>query len=297
MPDAPSRPISPRDHRMLVGGALSYLPQKAQGVREKYATEPVAGSPAAQEEKKAAGPLRELLYETTALANVRLIAAEDCLASVGLLLGRNAAYAPMPTLRTAAELCARAWWLLEPDISEKDRVRRTLADFWEGLVELRRIPTVSQVPQSFWERVEAHKQLAIRAGIPVATRQGSAIPSVRNQKSSDPRRILSAMVKAAPELVKRTPGYSYRFLSGFAHGEAFALQFLVTPGVDGTATLGVSDELVRQQLLHSGLVMIFYLLAVRRQWRHYGWTDTEPLMAQIRFILNQVEQSRPADAD
>lgn len=256
----------------IVGGSLRGIGIAANQARQDRGFEPAADSNAAQDEAAADPPMRELLGMAKALGVVRMAAAEDCLASAGVLLQQGHSYAAFPVIRASSELSARAWWILDPRPEPRERVTRYLADFWNGLEEYRKIPAPGG-RAALWSDARRSASLAEEAGFLVRERQGGVPALTPFEASPKPEHLLRQMLGEAPPEVRPAANYSYRLLSAFAHGEVAALQFVTgSPAEDDRITLGGRNEKVRPQLLiQSGLSVVFYLLAVRRHLRYFGW--------------------------
>lgn len=217
------------------------------GVRQLQAPqwEPAAGSEAARElanteTRQGGDPWGPEIPRTSyAVANLLMTGVFDNLASLYTLLGD-----PMPTIgptvvaRSALDMGATAWWLMQPGIGARHRACRELA---LSLTSARRAKQVAEELDDDEGKAEGMAQEAnvmrrisnLAISPPTGTRWQ---PVIEGESCPDATHLTADMLKASFPPGTATTSF-YRAYSAVTHGEIYGLMNFMTPVPDGSGLL------------------------------------------------------------
>jgi len=176
---------------------------------------------------------QEPAFTLQSLALMRLAAAADNLAATGLLIAakREGLYSPWSVGRAVMEASGVAFWLLDPSLSIKDRVGRSLTDRLVSIASARRFGSKVGSGFNFEDRFQ---QVVEKTGVldlhVMGEGWGRYVETPRPNKTQLVHDVLGPVV---------SPGI-YSLFSGWAHGEAWAISEAVrySPTVEDTAVPG-----------------------------------------------------------
>lgn len=242
---------------------------QAHSTAHRRSTAPLwePGTPAALEAEALGAGGTKTLGELIGVVELRLSAAEDLLAGAGTVLAGEAGlmWSLYPLVRSAAEFSARAAWLVEPDLTPRQRAGRLVAERLYSLGEQANLP----IPGAKEEA--AAKKRKIRAE---AQRAG-----VTPEKRPTSTKLLDEVYALEG---RRTGAAAYQMLSAFAHGTLYAMMRMLRPIVDengaqlprpadGMTYMQVATDAPTEALaVLSGLLP--YNEAARRYW---AWTGRD----------------------
>lgn len=122
--------------------------------------------------------------------------------------------------RSIAEVCSKAWWLLEPGVGARGRVERLQCLRLRSAIEGERAAEADGIEQADWhEYTETQSQVAEYAGklgLDQPRRDGHAYVCGSQRMPSVSRNVGAMLSDVGVEA-------AYNIHSGFAHGEIFAL--------------------------------------------------------------------------
>lgn len=193
------------------GRHLSRIGVLAANMREANGTDVSGRSPAHAERVAAANDdVRTLLIDAYMNADLRLKVVEDHVTAMGTLMSQTGTvFGHYPLARSAVEISARAWWLVDPDISGPDRAARVIGDRLAGLSEMKKF------------RFAAIQQIVDKRQRAIAQRSSRA--RIRQVGPGSTTGIIGRMLGSK----LGEPAYAY--LSGFTHGWIDAFHELVKP--------------------------------------------------------------------
>jgi hypothetical protein len=215
-------------------------------------------------------PVRQV-YSTAALL---LSAVDDNLQGIyRLLIPEALGVALTASSRSAVELCARAYWIMDPGIDVRNRIARGMTERLASLREQKKLPIDPE------ERARAARRVA---GITSAARR------LRFQIRTD-RRGPQSIGKPRPpatELVARLmdgrdPRFGevlYRTYSATSHGTLYGITTHLRREPDPTGQHELVAKLdfdPRSVLTIAGAVVLAYQRTIDRQVALYGWDPEE----------------------
>jgi len=250
--------------------------------------EPAAGSEAASElgggEVRADGsPWGQDPPRTAyAAANLMMHAVLDNLASLHELLDdQMPVIGPTVVARSAIEIAAGAWWLMEPRLGGRARVCREAA---LSLASARRAGQLAdefratgfEVSDAIEEAGQQEARVLERiAAFGLGTPTAGFSPSIENQKAPGATHGTAAMLRTV--MPAGTPGTAvYRTYSAPTHGTIYGLMQFMAPGVTSDGAPYLHWHL-RPDVLDSTVQMA--IMTVREPWRRIrtvmGWGKLE----------------------
>lgn len=217
--------------------------------------EPTPGSEAAAEianteVRQTGGPWGENPPRTAyAAANLMMTGVLDDLASIHKLIGiKMSVIGPTVIARSAIEIAADAWWLMEPGIGARRRVCRELALSLESARRARQVAEEFQahalargvqVGQEITDALQQEADVLQRiTDLGVAPPSPGFSPKVETKKAESATDATAGVLKEV--LRKQGPGSSvYRTYSAVTHGTFYGLMNFMKPGVaaDGSELL------------------------------------------------------------
>jgi hypothetical protein len=262
---------------------LEAIRQVAERERAVNRHVPAAGSQAEHELDGQPIAVQQALTTARTLANLRLVVVEEHLASMARCVSdAQGVYAVYTLARTAAELSARAWWLLDPDLGPRRRASRAWVERRYSAQQVRRLPAFSR------ERAasnQAHLQQVEREGARGGLTAGKA------DRRPDGTSLMASVFEQAPELGE----YAYQRLAAFTHGTAYALAAflrLAAPAPEGAlsgmtqiTTTAVHDA----EGLH--LALIPYMKAVDRFTTYCAWPADE-WRSHLAYTSSEIGNAR-----
>jgi hypothetical protein len=189
--------------------------------RRVYELKPASGSPALKEQ--AAGRDISLEYTNAAFSMpwLLMVASEDHVNSLRLVLHRASQFSPAVLARAALEAAARAWWHLHPQIDINERIRRSMSEqlySYGQFVELEKLHEGEDF--GGLERLEETARDAKALGFDVRRSKKTGLPVAIGDDRPGSGELIEAMMTA----YHPTMGpFMWRQLSAVAHGTAYAL--------------------------------------------------------------------------
>jgi hypothetical protein len=179
---------------------------------------------------------------TYAAASLLMTGVIDNLGSIRGLMGE-----PMPAIgprvlaRSAMEIGATAWWLMEPGIGVR---RRTCRHFVLSLISARRAVQVAEElgdPDGIRDAQDREKQVMDLIGdlaLSRATGNNRFSPDIEGENFPEATRLTAAMLKPCYPGLTETKVF-YRTYSAVLHGQLYGLMNFMTPSVqpDGKTLL------------------------------------------------------------
>jgi DNA-binding transcriptional regulator YhcF (GntR family) len=258
--------------------------------------EPASGSEAASElsnteTRHGGGPWGEDAPRTAyAAANLMMTGVVDNLGSLHQLLDdRMPVIGPTVVARSAIEIGAGAWWLMEPGIGVRRRVCRELA---LSLASARRAKQVAeefqakgfQVGPAITEALQQEARVLQRiTDLGIATPTSGYYPVIENEQAMKATVATAAMLKAI--LPANVPAQSiYHTYSAVTHGQIYGLLNFMAPGVtsDGSSLLhwhlppDVLDSTIQ-------MAIAAFREAYRRINKVMGWGKLEGDLWEIKL--------------
>lgn len=220
---------------------------------------------------------RRQLTNIVYMSGLRLTVAEDHLGAIGeLVLGGKAIYATYTLARTAAELCARVWFALDPEMDGKDRVRVCISE---------RLFSFSEVARLGFD--DAARHVHHRATELIIGAENNGYARLRDRDGRPIRRFgvpqMAGRCTSITDLMKDMLGddfaWVYGYLSAFAHGTNYAITQLLRPtGIDaaeGGVTWTRVGTTAGEELNVISLAVLAYREAMARHRELSGWTSPE----------------------
>ena len=219
-------PVAPHQAKRVTDAA-AFLDQYVAAANEVWAAQAFTTQVVADSHYEAACRLARGRWAFD-LARLHLSGSEDHLVTVATILGsgRLPAWAGYSVLRASLEASARACWLLDPNLSPRQRQER---GFTEQLNHLQGLQTFSRHRESRRKLIVDLRTEAAKAGL----QEKFGISTKKSQ--SPPLRGFGIIRPGPTELIlgllphKPTAdddaegGFLYRLLSGSAHSEPWAL--------------------------------------------------------------------------
>lgn len=247
----------------------------ADAVRERHGRRRQPGSQF-DDELAAAGDTRagQHLHDGVGLAGLRIIVAGEHLESLAALVrSESTIYSVYTVARTAAEVAARAWWLLDPSIGGADRAQRSLADELYSLD--RREDLGGELAGNARARREELRRLADDENLHVKDRN-------RRPGGTALMREVFGIVRGHDD---DQGAIVYRLLSAFTHGTGYALNMLLEPTGEPDAE-GLLPTQVQTGVAWEATVCLMafrpYRAALDAQRRLHGW-HASGLLSQAAY--------------
>ena len=225
-----------------------------------------------------------------AAANLMMTGVVDNLGSLHQLLDdRMPVIGPTVVARSAIEIGAGAWWLMEPGIGVRRRVCRELA---LSLASARRAKQVAeefqakgfQVGPAITEALQQEARVLQRiTDLGIATPTPGYYPVIENEQAMKATVATAAMLKAI--LPANVPAQSiYHTYSAVTHGQIYGLLNFMAPGVtsDGSSLLhwhlppDVLDSTIQ-------MAIAAFREAYRRINKVMGWGKLEGDLWEIKL--------------
>jgi len=289
----------------VIGHATALIPRVLDLASQMRGNlEPAEGSTASRELEAATSAFqRESLKSAYHLGNMRLNAVEDFLSGWAATIAAPAVvYTPLVVIRSAFEVGARAWWLLDPGIPAVERVRRLTVDRLESLYQQLRGLGPRFVTDEM-PRALALAQEAEDHGIAVAWGK-TEIAGVRFPKPTDKAmptltELANAML-ASPDNAPPSGRLIYSVLSGFSHGEIYALTHVMedispTEGVEGL--WGRAEATARHDAQYGSVAVLAYMKAGYAQEQLHQWDPrlVLPWASQVGDLLSALSEIMRVD--
>ena len=213
-----------------------------------------------------------------ALASLLMTGVLDNLGSIRQLIGD-----PMPAIgptviaRSAMEIGAAAWWLMEPGIGAR---RRTCRQLVLSLISARRAAQVAEELRDDEARDEGLAQegrvLAQIADLAISPPAGSRYkPVIEGESFPEATDLTAAMLEPCYPALTGTRSF-YRSYSAVLHGQVYGLMNFMTPAVQDDGRILLSWQL-RGSVLYGAVEVA--LLSFREPFRcisqHMGWGRIE----------------------
>jgi hypothetical protein len=213
-----------------------------------------------------------------ALASLLMTGVMDNLGSIRQLIGD-----PMPAIgptviaRSALEIGAAAWWLLEPEIGAR---RRTCRQLVLSLISARRAAQVAEELRDDGARDEGLAQegrvLAQIADLAISPPEGSRYkPDIEGEVFPDATGLTAEMLKPCYPGLAGTSSF-YRSYSAVLHGQIYGLMNFMTPAVQQDGSILLSWQL-RGSVLYGAveIALLSFREPFKRITKHMGWGSIE----------------------
>lgn len=260
--------------------ALGRTVHETERLGERYGWSPVPNSQAMQDRAdrgwQTSGGHENPFIGLHTILTTRLLAFNDHLATAMRLQEQDpTVFGPYIVARPALEVASMIAWTADPDVAPKVRVGRFLQD---RAVSMRDQKTTAALMKYESEAKRKHARFAARVrhwGFePVFDGTGEFITNVKGVPTKKHHERMAWLLQDGNEPVG---AMSYRWLSGYMHGDPLRLQDRLEiqkaePGesIGGYVTLTMKPGLVA---LVVSLMLSASLAAMRRLARYYMWDD------------------------
>jgi hypothetical protein len=220
----------------------------------------------------------DVLRTPYALASLLMTGVLDNLGSIRQLIGD-----PMPAIgptviaRSAMEIGATAWWLMQPGIGARRRTCRQLA---LSLVSARRAAQVAQELRDDQSREEGLAQedrvLAQLASLAISPPEGPRYrPVIEGESFPEATEITAAMLEPCYPALTGTRSF-YRSYSAVLHGQLYGLMNFMTPAIQADGSILLSWQL-RGSVLYGAVevALLSFREPFKRINQHMGWGRLE----------------------
>jgi hypothetical protein len=255
-----------------VASVLHGYHQVSQSIYHLTQYRPSPGSPA-QLELQVPEHQREYVRASHSIAAAYLTAAQDFIVSLSKQFEEPLPlYGPIALARACLENSARAWWMLDPDISREERVSRGFVERFNSLYEAAEVERAMGVPTpKSVQRAEEVAADARELGFPTIIKRGRW-------------RLVEPARPFATDLLESMGGHLgkvvYKFASGAVHGTTYAL--LQNLEVERRKNDGDTEELffvprrgLEPIVTLAGIAVTCLIDAFDRQLALYGWPNDE----------------------
>ena len=216
---------------------------------------------------------------TYAAASLLMTGVIDNLGSIRSLIGE-----PMPAIgprvlaRSAMEIGATAWWLMEPGTGVRRRTCRHLA---LSLISARRAAQVADevgepdLIRDAHEREQQVTDLITELAIPQATGNNRFSPTIEGENFPEATRLTAAMLKPCYPGLAETKVF-YRTYSAVVHGQLYGLMNFMTPVVQPDGETLLSWQLRGSDLYRDvELALLSFREPFKRINQHMNWGRIE----------------------
>lgn len=264
---------------------LTQIPALATEMREAARIRPIPDSTLDRQVHDEDDFVGGCVETAASTALLRMVGAEEHLATLGrLIFDPTTVYSTYSVARTAAELAARAWWLLDPDIDAGHRAERNLAERFYGFGQLINLG-IEPASAHAKKRIGYYIKAARAAGFDVRTDRQP--PRVRQARPSGTKLLEEVYSGGDGPLI-------YRLLSAFTHGTTYAMDQLilrhVDPGAEEERSPGFLLAQVgtdhRREAMVALMALQPYIEASRRQAKLNGW-DSRRLDAHLLYTSTE----------
>jgi hypothetical protein len=220
----------------------------------------------------------DVLRTPYALASLLMTGVLDNLGSIRQLISD-----PMPAIgptviaRSAMEIGATAWWLMQPGIGARRRTCRQLA---LSLVSARRAAQVAQELRDDQSREEGLAQedrvLAQIASLAISPPEGPRYrPVIEGESFPEATEITAAMLEPCYPALTGTRSF-YRSYSAVLHGQLYGLMNFMTPAIQADGSILLSWQL-RGSVLYGSVevALLSFREPFKRINQHMGWGRLE----------------------
>lgn len=198
---------------------------------------------------------------------------------------------PLTCVRASLESSALAAWLLAPDIEASDRVKRSLAYFYEGLIQKRKLYREKQLSQTIVSPEVGSIDQLIDQLQSLASQMGLA--PVLDKKTQTKRTGVGVAFPKISELIDQELGQieTYRLLSAAAHSHMWAITEL---------TFSKSSEATKPgyRTLEKGLStltweylsvksLLAFSIVLRHRFAYLGW-DKAALESLLQSLSREL---------
>lgn len=282
---------------------LARSAEGAKSYRDLYGFAPRAQSPAALELAEETNYAVEGAWGSEPVAGaystaaVHLVVCQDGLEAMRRLFDEPpSTFGIVSVARGGLEAAARAWYLLDPAITVRERVARGITDRLHSLYEQTKYPSA----------LESHERSGTRIGELLTAGQALGYDVAAPERSAPyvgVRRPYSTALAEQMLTVEDLGSVLYRYFSGVTHAEIGVL--LQHAAVDGTATEidGVSVVMVGlqpQPAIHLvAAAVLSHAAAFERFMERYGWPPgdwlslTKTSMQTINQALTFYAKEKP----
>lgn len=178
-------------------------------------------------------------------------------------------YSLAPVTRAAVEACARAWWLLDPEIGARGRVERGMTERLHGLWATSRLP--DEVPRTVDTagRIQSILVEAQSRGLHVVVCKGREAPAIGSRRPGS-RRVVEELLDVRG---LEWAGVAYHYLSAVSHAGADGLMQTMTRVKDSPGW-GYQSTTLSDVGHFLAIPALAFATAFERELVLYGW-DTE----------------------
>ena len=207
--------VTPAEHAMVMRGALEALCDDVGDYLDSSSLFAVSGSAASREmaDRELAAQLSNAYHQASLLLES---AADHAFALTRLLVEPVPTVAPWTCARGGLEASAISCWLLDPDITPRERVSRSYACRYDGLREQEKLARTAG-DQAFLQNVQARMdEIEVQAA-------GLGYPAVQNRREEriGVGRVMPAKTRCIEEVFGQET--LYRIFSAMAHSQSSAM--------------------------------------------------------------------------
>ena len=220
----------------------------------------------------------DVLRTPYALASLLMTGVLDNLGSIRQLISD-----PMPAIgptviaRSAMEIGATAWWLMQPEIGAR---RRTCRQLVLSLVSARRAAQVAEELRDDESREEGLAQedrvLAQITGLAISPPEGPRYkPVIEGESLPEATEITATMLEPCYPALTGTRSF-YRSYSAVLHGQVYGLMNFMTPAIQADGTILLSWQL-RGSVLYGAVevALLSFREPFKRINQQMGWGRLE----------------------
>lgn len=210
-----------------------------------------------------------------------------------LLGGPPSVYAPFTVARSAMDIAAQAWFLLEPGIGARERVRRHINTRLHSLKEQSLLTGADTSPHA--DRIREHSREKTDRILESARQHGFTVVGKKNDKVrplslGQPMPKTTHLVQQCADASGKLGGVFWRHGSAVAHGLHHGLLSAFVPAADGQpasengVTYGALSLSPKDAALQAAGAPLTAIMMLFRLYEQYGW-DTEDLSRTVRELL------------
>jgi hypothetical protein len=217
-------------------------------------------------------------------------AADYSMALVKTLTEPAQTVAPWSCARSVLETSALATWLWDTRINARQRVQRSLAFRYEGLLQQLKFAQASKKgvdKQMIIERLDEIEKIALSLGF-------AKIVDKKNQQRIGIAQVMPSVTKIIEEMFDKET--NYRLLSAMVHGHSWAVQPLSfgQMGDQQEIFVGIQGKVVEKHLDYSSVVFLCVEAVsslskpILMKIKLFGW-DAKPMALVINQAIKQIK--------
>ena len=194
-------------------------------------------------------------------------------------------------IRSMLEPCARAAWMLDPTIDGEERIKRTFAIWYDGMVQDLKFARAMKQPKRQQDEIERR--------IAKLERRATALGFEELRNKNERRIGIGVPMPGATDLVRQVLDAegAYRILSAVSHGQAGTIHQLSSTRVSGTGLrvrMGEGAATLHTKTVDPDFMAWLGLVAARAfarpiwyEFGYLGW-DRRPLRNLFEMIFDRL---------